>query len=70
MKTYRVGIILSATYVVEAEDEEEAEELAKDLAEKEYLDLNVEETNFVEEEKSDDDTQDEDTSEEEENDNN
>lgn len=53
MKTYRVGIILSTTYVVEAEDEEEAEELAKDMAEEEYLDLNIEEANFVEEEGDD-----------------
>lgn len=65
MKTFRVGIILSTTYVVEAEDEEEAEELAKDMAEEEYLDLNIEEANFVEEEKNDDETQDEDASEEE-----
>ena len=50
MKTFRVGVILSTTYVVDAEDEEEAEELAMDMAEQDYLDLNIEECNFVEEE--------------------
>ena len=48
MKTYNVGIVLSTTYTVQAENEEEAEELAKDLAEEEYIDLIIEEANFVE----------------------
>ena len=49
MKKYRVGVILSTTYVVEAEDEDEAMDIAADMASDEYLDLNYEECNFVEE---------------------
>lgn len=49
MKKFEVGIILSTTYEVEATDEEEAEEIAKDLAEEDYFDLNIEESNFVRE---------------------
>ena len=51
VKKYAVGIILSTVYYVEAEDEDEAEELAKDRAEEEYPELNIEEANFVREEK-------------------
>lgn len=57
MKTFRVGIILSTTYVVEAEDEEEAEELAMQMAEDDYGELNIENTNFVEQEGEDDETE-------------
>ena len=60
MKTYRVGIVLSTTYVVEAEDEDEAEELAMSMAEDDYCDLNVEKVNFVEEEENEDEVKDDD----------
>lgn len=48
MKSYNVGVILSTSYVVDADSKEEAEELARELAEKEYFDINIEEINFVE----------------------
>lgn len=50
MKTFRVGVILSTTYVVDAEDEDEAMDIAGDMALDDYPDLNFEECNFVEEE--------------------
>lgn len=46
---YRVGVILSTTYEVDAENEEEAEQIALNMAEEDYLDLNIEKANFVEE---------------------
>lgn len=49
MKTYRVGVILSTVIEVEAENEEEAQDIAADIAIDEYPELNYEECNFVEE---------------------
>ena len=54
MKTFRIGIILSTTYVVEAEDEDEAEEIAMQMAEDDYGELNIENANFVEQENDED----------------
>lgn len=54
MSKYRVGIILSTTYVVDAENEDEAEDFAREEAESDYPDLNIEEANFVEKEEDDD----------------
>lgn len=48
MKSYDVGVILSTNYVVEANSEEEAEKIALDIAEENYPELNIENTNFVE----------------------
>ena len=48
MKSYDVGVILSTNYVVEADSEEEAEKIALDIAEENYPELNIENTNFVE----------------------
>lgn len=48
MKEYDVGIILSTSYQVEANSEEEAKEIALGIAEDNYPELNVEETNFCE----------------------
>jgi len=48
MKSYNVGVILSTSYVVEANSEEEAEEIALDIAEENYPELNIENANFVE----------------------
>lgn len=49
MGLYRVGVILSTTFEVEADDAESAEQQALDAAEECYGDLNIEEANFVEE---------------------
>lgn len=48
MKSYNVGVILSTSYVVDADSEEEAEKIALDIAEENYPELNIENTNFVE----------------------
>ena len=48
MKSYNVGVILSTSYVVEADSEEQAKNIAYAIAEDEYQELNVEEANFVE----------------------
>lgn len=49
---YRVGLILSAEYEVEANSEDEAVDLAIEDVDN-YLSLNYEETNFCEEIKDD-----------------
>ena len=46
---YRVGIILSTVIEVDADSEEEAEELAFDECENENPELNIENSNFIEE---------------------
>lgn len=48
MKSYNVGVILSTSYVVDADSEEEAEQIALDIAEENYPELNIENTNFIE----------------------
>lgn len=48
MKSYDVGVILSTNYVVEANSEDEAEQIALDTAEENYPELNIENTNYVE----------------------
>lgn len=48
MKEYNVGIILSISYQVEANNVKEAEEFAWGIAEDDYPELNIEETNFCE----------------------
>lgn len=48
MKKYNVGIILSISYQVEANNVKEAEEFAWGIAEDDYPELNIEETNFCE----------------------